>query len=133
MNVVVDTNVLVSAIFFSGTPGKILSAWRSGRITLIVSPLILHEYRRVASELSLKFKSVEIAPILDLITIHSEIVGDQTLSSPICRDADDDKFLACAAASRAVLVSGDKDLLAVDGALGVHVLTPRALITLLDR
>lgn len=126
-----DTNVLVSGLFFAGTPGKILSAWRTGAITLVVSPLILEEYARVAKELSARFGGIDIRPILNLITIHAEIVDDRPLSEPLCRDATDDKFIACAVVAGAVLVSGDKDLRAIDGSLGVRVLTPAACAALL--
>ncbi len=41
MRVVLDTNVLVSAIFFSGTPAGILGAWIEGKLDLIASVEIL--------------------------------------------------------------------------------------------
>lgn len=126
MKVVLDTNVLISGIFFAGTPGKILASWRNGRFSLVVSPLILDEYRRVASELSAAYPAVDITLILDLVTVHAEIVEDRPLPTPACRDPDDDKFLVCAAVAGAHLVSGDKDLLVADGMLGVHVCSPRA-------
>ena len=47
MRVVLDTNVLISAIFFSGTPSRILSAWIADRFDLVVSTEILEEYREV--------------------------------------------------------------------------------------
>lgn len=51
MRVILDTNVFVSGIFFSGPPHEILEAWRHGRIRLVISPEILEEYRRVGEEL----------------------------------------------------------------------------------
>ena len=47
MRVVLDTNVLVSGIFFSGPPAKILAAWADGRFEMVASVEILAEYRRV--------------------------------------------------------------------------------------
>ena len=47
MKVVLDTNVFVSGVFFCGPPYDILSAWRGGRLQLVVSAEILEEYRRV--------------------------------------------------------------------------------------
>jgi len=41
MRVILDTNVFVSGVFFSGPPYEILDAWRRGRLTLVVSPEIL--------------------------------------------------------------------------------------------
>ena len=48
MKIVLDTNVLISGIYFSGTPGTILQAWRSGKFQLAVSVEILEEYLNVA-------------------------------------------------------------------------------------
>jgi len=47
VRVVLDTNVVVSGVFFGGVPGRILSAWTAGQITMVMSPAILEEYRRV--------------------------------------------------------------------------------------
>jgi hypothetical protein len=57
MRVVLDTNVLVSGIFFSGPPSRILKAWRSGRLTLVYSPPIFEEYERVLASLADEFPS----------------------------------------------------------------------------
>lgn len=81
----------------------------------------------MALELAARFSGIDISGVLDLVTIHAEIVDDQDAPpSAVCRDPDDEKFLLCAALTRSVLVTGDKDLLAVNGAWGVRVLTPRA-------
>lgn len=56
MRVVLDTNVFISGIFFGGIPSKILNAWKNKNVTLIISPAILDEYRRVLLELSTQFK-----------------------------------------------------------------------------
>jgi AbrB family looped-hinge helix DNA binding protein len=47
VRIVLDTNVLVSGVFFGGPPGRILEAWRDRRIQLVLSPEILGEYQRV--------------------------------------------------------------------------------------
>jgi predicted nucleic acid-binding protein len=57
MKVVLDTNVLVSGIFFSGPPAEILRAWSQGKFKLVLSPQILDEYTRVSAELAGKFLS----------------------------------------------------------------------------
>lgn len=55
MRVVLDTNVLVSGIFYSGPPAAILQAWKAGKISLVTSQAILSEYKRVLEELSVQF------------------------------------------------------------------------------
>ncbi|MBT8397205.1 MAG: putative toxin-antitoxin system toxin component, PIN family [Gemmatimonadetes bacterium] len=126
MNVVLDTNVFVSGVFFSGVPGKILETWRDGGITLVTSPKILDEYRRVGDFLSARYEGVDLQPFLSLAATAGLVVEDIELPEQICEDPDDDKFLVCALASGAkIVVSGDKHLLRATGWRGIDVLTPR--------
>lgn len=118
MRVILDTNVLMSAVFFGGIPGRLLSAWAAKRFTLVLSPDIFDEYRRVGRELARRYPELEgsLEPVLALISTNAIIVNVQPLARRVSVDADDDKFLACAAASRtSVIVSGDKHLLRVSG------------------
>jgi len=55
MKVVLDTHVLISGIFFSGLPSRILKAWAEARIELVASVEVLAEYRRVAERLQKRF------------------------------------------------------------------------------
>ena len=73
MRIVLDTNVLISGIFFAGPPGSILDAWSANRVQIVTSPEILEEYRRVASELGRKYKQAQPQPILDILTATCEI------------------------------------------------------------
>ena len=126
MRIVLDTNVLMSGIFFGGVPGRILAAWREGRFELVVSPDIADEYVQVGGRLAQRFAGIDVQGILDLIVRNAEIVPSTALPEPVCDDPDDDKFLACALAARVdLIVSGDKKLLAVSGYEDVAVVTPR--------
>jgi putative PIN family toxin of toxin-antitoxin system len=127
MRIVLDTNVLISGIFFSGLPGKILKAWGSRKLQLLVSTEILEEYLSVAERLANRYDGVEYEEILGLIVQNAELVQATGLPKPVCTDPDDDKFLACALASNTrIVVSGDRDLLKVSGYCGIQVLTPKA-------
>ena len=124
-----DTNVLVSGIFFSGPPFQILNAWQQQKLQLVLSPEILAEYQRVAIILGEKYKRVDLQPILDLITVNSDIVAPLPLSEAVTDDPDDEMFIACAVASNTkIVVSGDKHLLDVDGYRGIRVLKPRIFV-----
>ena len=59
MKVVLDTNVLISGIFFSGPPARILAAWADGGFELVASVEVLTEYRRVAGRLHKKYSSID--------------------------------------------------------------------------
>jgi len=126
MKVVLDTNVLISGIFFSGTPSRILVAWADGQFELLVSVEILSEYHRVADRLRSQFPMVELKPVLDLVTRETRIVEPTPVPMSACDDPDDVKFLACAIAGRAdCVVSGDRALLRASGFQRIEVLTPR--------
>ena len=75
MKVVLDTNVFVSGVFFSGPPHQILQAWRDGKVQLVISPEILDEYYRVGEELGEQFPEVDLRPVLELVTVNAEMVS----------------------------------------------------------
>lgn len=131
MKVVIDTNVLISGLYFGGVPAQVVSAWTDGRTMLVVSPEILHEYRRVGLELA-KGRAALIAALdalLAIIAVHASVVNAPALATRVSEDSDDDKFLAAAMASGAALiVSGDRHLLRVSGWNDIVVLKPRQFV-----
>jgi putative PIN family toxin of toxin-antitoxin system len=130
MKIVLDTNVLISGIFFSGPPSTILHAWHSRKLQLCVSEEILEEYLDVAERLASRYAGIEYEGILELIVQNSELVQAPDLPDRVSKDPDDDKFLACALASNAsIIVSGDSDLILVSGYVDIQVLTPKAFVS----
>ena len=129
MRIVVDTNVLMSGVFFGGLPGRILDAWRSGQFDIAVSPEIVEEYYRVSGTLSKQYPRIDIDAILALLTQNAVLVPARPLQESACEDHDDDKFLACALAGKAaVVISGDKKLRTVSGYRGIEVISPRSFV-----
>jgi len=129
VKVVLDTNVLVSGILFTGPPHQILLAWGEGRFELVFTSDIHEEYRRVAAELQQQFPRVDLAAALDLVLVNAHAFPSAPLEAQVCADPDDDKFLACALASGAsTIVSGDEHLLRVSGYRGIKVVRPRAFV-----
>jgi putative PIN family toxin of toxin-antitoxin system len=127
---VVDTNVFVSGVFWKGPPYQVLQAWSQGRFKLIATAPILDEYERVLTELSAKYQFGNSMRILELVRLNAELVTPVRFAKPVCRDRDDDKFLAGALAGSApFLVFGDLDLQAVDGFKGIRVLKARAFLS----
>jgi len=126
LKAVMDTNVFVSGVFFSGPPYQILKAWQSGAFELVVSQEILDEYRRVGEILGEERPAIDLQPVLNFVLEHAKVYLPVDLSEPVCEDPDDDKFFACALASGCkVIISGDKHLLKVSGWQGIQVLKPR--------
>ncbi len=129
MRIVLDTNVVMSGIFFGGPPGRILAAWQRGEIELSASPEIVEEYVSTAGVLVTRYPSVELEPIIALIVGNVGVRQCRPLPEQVCDDPDDDKFLACALASNTeYVVSGDRALGRVSGYRGIAVLSPRQFV-----
>ena len=130
MRIVLDTNVLISGIFFGGSSHHILQAWKQKKIQFVISQEIYTEYTRVAEVISKKYPEIDISEILNLIAIYSEIVQSYVLSEQVCEDPDDDKFIACAISNEVkYIVSGDKHLLRLSGYHDIRVMKPQEFCT----
>ena len=129
MRIILDTNVFISGIFFSGPPSQILKAWQNKNFQIVLSEQILYEYQRVADELSYKYSKVDIEPIIELVTIHGQLIDTKGIDISICEDPDDDKFIECAIAGKCgIIVSGDRHLLKLVGYKGINILKPREFV-----
>ena len=129
MRVVIDSNVLMSGIFFGGVPGQIVEAWRNGRVSLVLSPSIFDEYSRVSEELEARYGNLGLSSILTVLIGNAEVIDAPDLNPGVARDPDDDKFLACAlAAGVSVIVSGDLDLRSLGTWREIRILSPREYV-----
>ncbi len=132
---VLDTNVVVSALLFSGPPSRLISAWQAGRLRLVVSAPILDEYIRVLAYPKFKLTNTEIRGLLEeeLIPFMETVTAVPT-NIPDLRDPDDAKFITCAvAAGVRWLVSGDDDLLSLHHVESVDILSVTAFLQQLKR
>jgi uncharacterized protein len=120
--------VLLSGIFFAGVPGRLLAASQDERLALVLSPAILAEYHEAGAALAVRYPALA-APldsILSLLVQTAMIVDAPALAEQVSADPDDDKFLACALASRTpLIVSGDTHLLHMNCWSRITVVTPR--------
>lgn len=128
MRVVLDTNVVVSAAFFGGPPRDVVDAWINGHLQVVLSPTIFDEYLRVCERLAARYPGTDFQPLLTAVLAHGVLVADSQDESPISEDPDDDKFMRCALVADAIVVSGDRHLLDVDGWRGVQVTKPADLL-----
>lgn len=125
MKIVVDTNVLISGVFFGGFPRRILSAAVDGRLTICATTEIVDEYVEIVQEM-IDRKQGRLHPNLLAPLIKAmELIEPQTRVT-LSRDPDDDKFLGCAKDARAMyIVSGDKDLLVLKEYEQILIMTAR--------
>lgn len=130
MKIILDTNVLASGIFFtSGPPGNIVIAFIEDKFELVVSPEILDEYMVIISKLQANFPEIDTDKFISKLFRLPDMQVAEILTKPVCIDPDDDKFIACAIASKTkIIISGDKHLLDVSGYRGIQVLKPRQFV-----
>ena len=123
--VVLDTNVMVSGIFWTGTPSKIIHLWLEDNFEIMITVEILAEYTRIMKELNKKYKLDIVDQILEKILDHADMIHAPRFPSQQCEDPDDDRLLECAYHGKAdFLVSGDKLLLKMNPFHKVKILTP---------
>jgi uncharacterized protein len=121
--VVLDTNVVLSALLFGGGPAsQVRAAWMAGRFVSLASTATVQELVRVLAYPKFKLTSGEQQDLLAdyLPSVQVVRIPDPPPEVPRCRDPFDLPFLHLAVAGKAhALVTGDKDLLALAGARGL--------------
>ena len=129
MRLVLDTNVVVSALLWRGTPHKLLAACRNSSTSFYTSSVLLQELAGILDRD--KFAKILAANVftakdaLDEYVNFSHVVKTQPLVRPVCPDPDDDAVLACALAAKAdLIVSGDSDLLNLGEYQGIAIVSP---------
>jgi uncharacterized protein len=125
-SVVIDTNVLVSALLFGGVPGKLIALWKRRMIRPKASKEIIEEYLRVFAYPKFQLSEEEISFLLHYeILPYFEILGVKEGPTLVVKDPSDDKFIRCAQASGArVIISGDQHLLNLSPYGQIQILSP---------
>ena len=130
---VLNTNVIIPALLFSGPPSQLVSAWQSSRLRPVVSAPILDEYIRVLAYPKFDLTSPEIRSLIEEELLpFIETVRVRSSIAPVVRDPDDAKFITCVeTAGVRWLVSGDDDLLSLRHIQSVEVVSVSAFLQLL--
>ncbi len=126
MRVVLDTNVLISALLFSGITSKLVPLWQRGTFTVLLSREILEEYLQVLAYPKFQLSEGEIKGLIEKeLLAFVQIIKPGMRVHVIKQDPSDNKFLECAVAGRAgSVISGDKVLLAIRHYRQVRIQTP---------
>lgn len=127
--ILVDTNVFVSALVFGGKPTLVLQAVEACGIELVISDELEFE---LSDTLTGKFgwTSGRVDEVRQRLLRDAYRVTPTALTG-IVRDQGDDHVLGAAIAAQAsLIVTGDKDLLALDSFQGIRIVTPSTFIQL---
>jgi len=124
--VVIDTNVLISGFYWSGTPKQIIRLWLKGKFRLYASPGTAAEL--ISLLIRFEVPQAKIRNIKKILTTHSiRIIPQQKVI--FCRDPKDNQFLElCLAASADYLVTGDKDLLVLKKFGQTQIFSPKQFL-----
>ncbi len=136
LRVVLDTNVVLSALVFGGSQaGQLRRAWQAGAFVPLASAVTVQELVRVLAYPKFSLSRAEQDELLADFLPYAQAVRmpQPPPSVPECRDPLDVPFLQLAVAGQAQrLVSGDKDLLVLAQAFcqasGCRIITMSTLI-----
>ena len=129
MRLVLDTNVVLSGLLWTGSPMRILAAAQAGEVELFTSRVLLAELYRCLGRTKFA-RQVAVSGIgrEELFLGYVELaaaLAPEPIAPVILADPADDHVLACALAARAhAIVSGDRHLLALDAFRDIPVLKP---------
>lgn len=133
--VVLDTNTVLSALLFTnGRLAPLRAAWQSDNLRPLLCAPTVEELLRVLAYPKFDLTPGEREELLADYLPYGEVVAAwQTRPAmPECRDQHDRIFLELAAAGAAQwLVTGDQDLLVLDGQVSFQIIAPAAAIELL--
>jgi putative PIN family toxin of toxin-antitoxin system len=137
MRVVLDTNVLVSALVFKGRLAILGELIAAKKITPCLSTATLDEFilvlHRPKFRRALIAAHVSVNEIVQALLAQSVMVSDRDNIEQIHSDPSDTKFLTCAVASKAsYIVTGDKHLLSLKSVNHIPIVTPADFLKLLN-
>ena len=126
---VIDTNVLISALFWGGAPRRVVDLAASGRFRALTSLELLAELEDVLAE-DFGVPQERLDLIVRDVLSYAEVVTVTEEAVPvIVRDLSDVKVIACALAGHADrIITGDTDLLAVSEVDDVRIVTVRGFL-----
>ncbi|MDQ7818929.1 MAG: putative toxin-antitoxin system toxin component, PIN family [Armatimonadota bacterium] len=133
MRIVLDTNVLISALAFPGSiPDQLLSRVRRGDAELFISPFILDEFERVLRE-KFRLSRREAAARVRAVRAMARVVHTTARVTVIRAKEDDNRILECAVAAEAeFLVTGDRTHLLPLGSYGkTRIVSPAQMLDIL--
>ncbi len=132
IRVVLDTNVIISAVFWRGSPYKVMRKVLRGELTLVTSTAILEE---VMDRLQNKFNlpAEEAEKLRDILLTHSLLIEPTTKLKAVKADEKDNKIVECAVDGRAdFIVTGDSHILNLEEYRGIKIVTPAGLLKIIE-
>ena len=129
LKVVLDTNVLISAILFGGKPREILEKAIRGEIRLCLSEPILEELSGVLRRSKFDYSLERVQTLLTELTSIADFVNSSQTIRLVLEDPDDKRILECAVEAKAsYIITGDFHLLKLIRYRNIEVLNAVAFL-----
>jgi putative PIN family toxin of toxin-antitoxin system len=125
---VLDSNVIVSGLGWSGATARIIEAVLAGELVLVTSSPSLAELRRVLAYPKLATAIPGGARLADLVEMSSVVVEPLSVFTVVEDESDNRVLEAAVAAGADYIVSGDGHLLTLGTFQGIPILTPAAFV-----
>lgn len=132
MRAVLDTNIFVSGIHWSGPSEKVLRAWFLNKFKLVSSTKTVDEFVKTMVSFKVPMKIEDILWWESLILEKSELVVPKRKINVVKDDPDDNKFVETALEGKAdYIVTQDRHLLNIKEFQGIRILTPEEFLEIL--
>jgi putative PIN family toxin of toxin-antitoxin system len=92
MKVVIDTNVVISGLFYGGIPKKVLEMVMEEKYQVILSEPVIDEYKMVANRIFSRFPNNDAYEFLNALITRSTIIDAMDIITPRCGDPDNKNF-----------------------------------------
>jgi len=132
MRIVIDTNVLVSAIFWEGNESKVIGLAGKGKIKLLTSVALLSELGKVLKNKKFRLDERAVENHVQHILTLSELISPRCRLDAVHEDPTDNRVLECALEGKAeYIVSGDKHLLRMKKFRGIKIVRAKEFLEVL--
>lgn len=129
--VVIDTNVIISALLFGGNSKKIIEKLIRKDFIAFISPQLISELIEILSQ-KFNFSQEMIKKIqVQILYLFHLVYPSKTVD--VVRDRDDNRVIEVALESGSlVIITGDKDLLILKKYKNILIVSPKDFLTMVN-
>ncbi len=130
---VFDTNILVSATFWTGSSFRLVELADSKKIVCVLSSELILEYQKVINSDEIiekvEHKNLILSEVVRRVIEQSVLVEPNFKLDVVKDDSDDNKVLECAKAGKVdFVVTNDQHLLKLKEFEGIKIITPKEFL-----
>jgi len=130
---VLDTNILISSIFWKGKPYKIIKKGLNQEYRIILSlPILKETKKKLRNKFDVPKSKVDL--LINILMTYSEVIDVETNLKVVKDDPDDDKIIECAVDGEAdYIITGDSHLTKIGEHDQIKILKPHQFLEILEK